>query len=108
MKLVHLRSFRDLVMLVASSPSMNVVQHFQSGDRHIYFIIGGTLSETFLYYVREEKAVPGKFVIYNTFAGEISFSEKLRAEPNLSSIPIIEIESQEIFTDELLARVGGS
>jgi len=106
MKLVQLKSLRDLVMLVASSHSMNVIQHVEISGRPLYFIIGGTLSETFLYYVREEKAVQGKFVVYNTFTGEISFSEKMKTEPNLSSIPLVEIERQEIFTEELLNRAG--
>jgi len=106
MKFVQLKSLRDLVMLVASSPSMNVVQHMQSGEMHLYFIIGGTLREIFLYFVKEGEAIGGSFIIYNTYTGEMSFSERLRAEPNLTSIPVVEIDNQDLLPEELLTRVG--
>lgn len=106
MKFVQLDSLRDLVMLVASSPTMNVIQHLQSGASHLYFIIGGTLREIFLYFVKEEKAIEGLFVVYNTYTGEISFSERLRTEPNLTSIPVVEIRNQDLLPEELLTRVG--
>lgn len=107
MKFVQLRSLRDLVMLIASSPTMNVAQHFQSGDMNLYFVIGGTLKETFLYFVKEPKSVQGSFIIYNTYSGEITFSDRLRTEPNVSSIPIVEIQNQNILPEELLTRVEG-
>ncbi|MBS7637573.1 hypothetical protein KEJ49_01605 [Candidatus Bathyarchaeota archaeon] len=100
-----MRSIRDLVMLVASSPSMNVIQHFQSEGAHIYFIIGGTMSEVFLFFVREEKPLPGSFIIYNNFSGDISYSERLRTDPNISSIPIVEVSSQDIIPPEQLSKV---
>lgn len=106
MRFVQLDSLRDLVMLVASSPTRNAIQHLRSGVDHLYFIIGGTLTEIFLYFVKEDEAIDGSFVIYNTYSGEISFSERLRTEPNLTSIPIVEIKSQDLLPDELLSRVG--
>jgi hypothetical protein len=79
-------------MLVASSSTMNVVQHLQSGEAHLYFIIGGTLREIFLYFIKMEEAANGRFVVYNTYTGEISFSDKIRTDPNLTSIPVVEIK----------------
>jgi len=106
MKYVHLKSLRDLVMLVASSPTMNVIQHLQNGDSHLYFIIGGTLSEIFLYFVKEEDAIEGDFITYNTYTGEIGSSDKVKHEPNLNSFPIVEIENQDLLPEELLNRVN--
>ena len=106
MKFVQLDSLRDLVMLIASSPTMNVIQHLQSVDMHLYFIVGGTLSEIFLYFVKEEEAIEGSFVIYSTYTGEITFSDKLRMDPNLNSIPVVEIKNQDLLPEELLTRVG--
>ena len=106
MKFVHLKSMRDLVMLVASSPTMNVIQHLQSGDIHLYFIIGGTLSEIFLYFVKEEKAIVGDFITYNTYTGEIGSSERILHEPNINSFPLVEIENQDLLPEELLSRVN--
>lgn len=105
MKFVQLRSLRDLVMLVASSPTMNVIQHLDNGGSHLYFIIGGTLSEIFLYFVKQEEALDGGFVTYNTYTGEIGSSDRLMHEPNLNSFPLVEIENQDLLPEELLSRV---
>lgn len=106
MKFVHLKSMRDLVMLVASSPTMNVIQHLQNGDIHLYFIIGGTLSEIFLYFVKEEKAIDGDFITYNTYTGAIGSSERILHEPNINSFPLVDIENQDLLPEELLSRVN--
>ena len=106
MKFVHLKTLKDLVMLVASSPAMNVIQHLQSGDKHLYFIIGGTLSEIFLYFVKLDETVGGTFITYNTYPGQIGHSDKPVHEPNQSSFPVVEIENQDLLPDELLSRVN--
>jgi hypothetical protein len=106
MKYVQLKSLRDLVMLVASSPTMNVIQHIQNGGSHLYFIIGGTLSEIFLYFVKEKTPIDGRFITYNTYTGDLGFSERLLHEPNLNSFPVVEIENQDLLPEELLHRVN--
>lgn len=106
MKFVHLKSLRDLVMLVASSPTMNVIQHLQNKSSHLYFIIGGTLSEIFLYFMKEDDAIEGDFITYNTYTGEISTSDRIVREPNLNSFPIVEIENQDLLPEELLNHVN--
>lgn len=106
MKFVHLKTLRDLVMLVASSPTMNVIQHLQNGKFHLYFIIGGTLSEIFLYFVKLEEAIEGTFITYNSYTGEIGFSDKLAHEPNQNSFPLVEIENQDLLPDDLLSKVN--
>ena len=106
MKFVHLKALRDLVMLVASSSTMNVIQHLQNEDDHLYFIIGGTLSEIFLYFVKLDDAVEGGFITYNTYTGEINFSDRLIHEPNQNSFPVVEIENQNLLPEELLSRVN--
>jgi hypothetical protein len=105
MKFVQLKSLRDLVMLVASSPTMNVIQHLRNGDSHLYFIIGGTLSEIFLYFVKQEDTMGGGFITYNTYTGEIGSSERLMHEPSINSFPVVEIENQDLLPEELLSRV---
>lgn len=106
MKFVQLKTIRDLVMLVASSPTMNVLQHLQNGSYHLYFIIGGTLSEIFLYFVKEKNSLGGSFITYNTYTGEISSSEKMIREPNINSFPIVEIENQDLLPEDLLKKVN--
>jgi hypothetical protein len=101
MKFVQLKTIRDLVMLVASSPATNVIQHLENSG-HIYFVIGGTLSEIFMYLVKQDESITGSFITYNSYTGEIGTSEKLSTEPNMNSFPIIEINKQDLITEENL------
>jgi hypothetical protein len=105
MKFVQLRSVRDLIMLVASSPSSGVVQHLENGTSHLYFLVGGTLHEMFLYFVKEKEQIKGSFITYNSYSGEIGSSEKMQHEPNVSSFPIVEIVKQDLLPDELLNKL---
>ena len=106
MKFVQLGTIKDLVMLVASSPSMNVIQHLNNNGEHMYFIIGGTINEIFLYLVKVKEKLEGRFITYHTYTGEIGSSEKLMHEPNLSSFPIVDIINQDLLPDELLSKVN--
>lgn len=106
MKYVHLKSLRDMVMLVASSPTTNVIQHLAYGGQHLYFVIGGTLTETFLYFVKQGEAFEGSFITYNSYKGEIGFSDKIMHEPNVNSFPVVEIVNQDILPEELLERMN--
>jgi hypothetical protein len=85
---------------------MNVIQYLPNGVSPLYFIIGGTLSEIFLYFVKEETQVEGNFITYNTYTGEIGFSEKLLHEPNISSFPLVEIVNQDLLPSDLLDKVN--
>ena len=105
MKFVQLRSTRDLIMLVASSPSSGVVQHLENGSSHLYFLVGGTLHEMFLYFVKEKEQIKGNFITYNGYSGEIGSSDKMQHEPNVSSFPIVEIVKQDLLPEELLSKL---
>lgn len=105
MKFVQLKTIRDLVMLVASSPATNVIQHLENSG-HIYFVIGGTLSEVFMYLVKQDELIDGSFITYNSYSGEIGASEKLSTEPNMNSFPVIEIQNQDLITPETLETLA--
>jgi len=105
MKFVQLKTIRDLIMLVASSPATNVIQHLENNG-HLYFVIGGTLSEVFMYLVKQDEALDGSFITYNSYSGEIGTSEKISTEPNMSSFPIIEINKQDLITEETLEMLS--
>jgi hypothetical protein len=107
MKFVQLRSLRDLIMLVASSPSSGVIQHISNGDSHLYFLVGGTLHEMFLYCVKEKEQIKGSFITYNSYSGEIGASEKVQHEPNVSSFPVVEIVNQNLLPSDLLSELDG-
>jgi hypothetical protein len=105
MKFVQLKSLRDLIMLVASSQSSGVIQHLPVGGSNIYFIVGGTLHEMFLYCVKQVEPVNGNFITYNSYSGELGASEKMQHEPNQSSFPVVEILKQDLLPNELLATL---
>jgi hypothetical protein len=106
MKFVQLRSLRDLIMLVASSQSSGVIQHLGFGGSHLYFLVGGTLHEMFLYCVKENEPVKGHFITYNSYSGDVGASDKMQHEPNQSSFPVVEIINQDLVPDELLKILG--
>jgi hypothetical protein len=105
MKFVQLKTIKDLVMLVASSPATNVIQHLENSG-HIYFVIGGTLSEVFMYLVKQDEPVKGEFITYNSYSGEIGSSSKISTEPNMNSFPVIEIENQDLITNETMKKLS--
>jgi len=105
MKFVQLKTIRDLVMLVASSPATNVIQHLENSG-HIYFVIGGTLSEVFMYLVKQNERIKGSFITYNSYSGEIGSSEKISTEPNMNSFPVIEIKKQDLITTKTLETLS--
>ena len=106
MKFVQLRSLRDLIMLVASSQSSGVIQHLAFGGSHLYFLVGGTLHEMFLYCVKENEPIKGHFITYNSYSGDVGASDKMQHEPNQSSFPVVEIINQDLVPDELLKTLG--
>jgi hypothetical protein len=107
MKFVQLQSLRDLIMLVASSPSSGVIQHIANDKTHLYFLVGGTLHEMFLYCVKEKEQLKGHFITYNSYSGEIGACEKMQHEPNVSSFPVVEIVRQDLLPTDLLENLGG-
>ena len=105
MKYVQLQSIKDLIMLVASSPSSGVIQHLSNGDSHLYFLVGGTLHEMFLYFVKEKEQIKGNFITYNSYSSELKSTEKVQHEPNVSSFPVVEIVNQNLLSADLLRRL---
>lgn len=106
MKYVQLRELRDLVLLLSSASSIAAIQHLRVRDSHLYFLVGGTLSEAFVYFVKLKEEVGGRYVIYNALTGDIRFSPTVRTDPNVSSIPVVDISSQNILPKELIDNLA--
>lgn len=102
MKYVQLKELRDLVLLVSSAGSMGIVQHFAVKTGHLYFVVGGTLNEAFLYFVKLPQAIEGRYIVYNTISGDIRFSQNVRTDPGTSSLPIVDIVNQNLLPQEIL------
>ena len=107
MKLIQLKSIRDLVMLIGSSSNAGVIQHIENNNQHIYFLVGGTLHELFFYFVKENEKIPGSFVTYNSYTNQISSSERMQHEPNVNSFAIVEIANQDLVPKDFLSKLEG-
>ena len=97
MRFIHFKGLKDLAMLVSSTASWGVVQRLSLMVGRLYFIIGGALCDVFLYFVKLREEVDGRCIVYNTLSGEIVFSQRVRTNLNLSSIPTLEIVNRELF-----------
>jgi hypothetical protein len=106
MKFVQLNSLRDLVMFVAFSPMNKVIQHIELEGSHLYFLIGGNLTELFLYLVKTEESFTGGYITHNHYTGEIGSSEKLVSEPSIDSFPVVEIKNQDLFPKDLIETLN--
>lgn len=106
MRYIQLKGLRDLAMLVTSAAPIGVVQHLSIKDGHLYFIIAGTLREIFLYFVKLKEEIDGRYIVYNTLSGEISFNQRVRTDPYMNSIPILEIVNQDLLPKELVETVN--
>ena len=105
MRFIQLKSLKDLATLVSSAGTVGVVQHLPLREGHLYFIVGGTLSEVFLYFVKLKEEIDGRYILYHTLSGEMGFSQRVRSDPNLNNIPIIDILNQDLLPMELVETV---
>ncbi|RLI26096.1 hypothetical protein DRO58_05815 [Candidatus Bathyarchaeota archaeon] len=97
MKRIELKSIEDLVLLASSSPFGSVIQHFRNEKgEDIYFMFGGTRSETYIFYVRSEK-IDHKFINLDTTQNKIVYSNKPIIDPKFKVTPVIEVKKQDLF-----------
>jgi len=105
MKYINLKDLKDLVILVFAAHTA-MLHHLPLKEAHLYFVVGGTLTETFVYFVKLKQGIEGRYVLYNPLTGDIRFSPTIRTDPNVQSIPIVDIVNQDLLTEELLETVS--
>ena len=90
----------DLAYLASSSPLGAVIQHFKDeAGNDFYFMIGGTMQETFVYYFRGEET-KGRFINLHTTKNKIGYSDLPVLDPKIKIIPIIEVKAQNLLDFE--------
>ena len=52
-----------------------------------------------IYYAELEERIKEKYVIFNRFRGEISFSDQFSSDGQSAYIPIFELELTDLFTE---------
>lgn len=96
MKKFELGSIRDLIFLVSNS-QLGIVQHTKNNvGEDMYFLIGGTFAETFIYYVKCEE-IKKKFIIFDISKDKVEYSDLPTINARIKVIPIIEVKNQDIF-----------
>jgi hypothetical protein len=100
MKRIELRSMEDLAYLASSSPLGAVIQHFKNeAGNDFYFMIGGTMHETFVYYFRGEE-IRGRFINLHTTKNKVGYSDLPILDPKIKVIPMIEVKAQNLLDFE--------
>ena len=100
-KYIQLRSLEDLVKIVVASP-MSFIQHYFDGRYHFYFLNvlfagGGAL----IYFVKSEEGIDKKYIIFDSIRGRILFSDSISTDANARTIPLIEVERQNVLPEGL-------
>ena len=96
MRKLELNSLRDLTYL-GSGSQLGIIQHFRNkAGENIYFLIGGTIEETFLYYVKSEETTK-KFICLDTSKDKIEFTDSPILNPRTQVLPVIEVKTQDLF-----------
>jgi len=90
----------DLAYLASSSPLGAVIQHFKDeAGNDFYFMIGGTMEETLVYYYRGEE-IKERFINLHTTKNKIEYSDLPVLDPKIKVIPVIEVKAQNLLDFE--------
>ncbi len=103
-KAIRLRSLRDLVHVLSVS-QVPLVHHISLDSVHVYFVpmvIAGDSSV--IYFYVSEAPLNGAFLAFNNFTGEVLVSERWLSDTRYTVIPIVEVDSQNLFPEKLLLK----
>ena len=94
-----LKKFDDLVRFIVVS-SIPFVQYVELNGKHVYFIqIMGFGAGKIIYYFEHNKRIEEKYIVFNRFRDQITFSNTFGSDGQSSSIPILELEKTNIFSE---------
>lgn len=98
---IQFKNLDDLVRLVASSPTL-FLQHVQLNGKHAYFIQSMlALGKPMIYIYKDSKPIEKKYIVYNRFKDEVSFSDTLSSDGQSAYITILEIENTNLIDSGL-------
>lgn len=96
MKKIELERIIDLAYL-ASSAHSGILQHFQDeSGNNIYYLIGGTISDTLIFYVIEKEMVKKRFISFDPIKNKIEYTNTPIIDPKIKIIPIVEVKRQNL------------
>jgi len=97
---IQLKRFEDLIRLVSLS-STPVLQHIKlENGKHVYFIQTSLMvGRPLIYFYEGSEEVKGRYIIYNRFKDEITFSDKASSDAQSVPILILEVEKTNVLTE---------
>ena len=100
-KYIQLKSLEDLVKIAVAS-SLPFIQHYFDGSAHLYFINvlfagGGTL----IYFAKAKEGVDKRYIIFDPIRGRILFSDSISTDANARTIPLVDVERQNVLPEGL-------
>jgi hypothetical protein len=93
-----LKSFPDLVKLVATFPTQ-LLKHVVMNEKNVYFVHLMGFQGSMVYYVEMPVRIKEKYVVYNRFRDQVTFSDNFRSDGQSACIPILELELTNIFPE---------
>ena len=94
--------FEDLGDLVrfSSFSATPFIHHVEIGKKHIYFLqILGMGGRSMIYYVERDEEIKGKYIVFNRFTDETTFSNKFESGGQTVLIPILELKRTNVFSE---------
>ncbi len=96
MNFAKFKTIDDIVKFVANSQIPFIYSATVNG-KYLYFV-HIALIESLLYYVELEKPIKERYVVYNRFKDQVTFTDKLEVDPQKMTLPILAVESASVFS----------
>lgn len=103
-KYIRLKNIKDLVEVAIWSQTP-VIHYMNVNDKHIYFIPYTILGySSIVYFVENSDKIDSRFIVYNRYNGDLSYSDNVPTDTTLETIPIIEIAEQNVFDIKIFGK----
>jgi hypothetical protein len=96
--LAKFKTFDDFVRFVANS-QIPFIFHATVKGKAVYFV-HVLLVEGMVYYFEQEGPIKDRYVVYNRFRDQVSFTDKLELDPQKVTLAILEVEATSVFPEQ--------
>lgn len=94
---LQLASLEDLVILASSMPIPIINVHSKGSSSQAFIFFEASPSTTpIVYYCELAKSLTNKFTHVERVTGKISYGDEVSVEPNIISIPIVQVQSHNL------------
>ena len=94
-----MKTFDDFIRFVGIS-STPFVQYVEMDGRHVYFVqFMGFGGGKMVYFYEREKKIVEKYIVFNRFRDQVTFSNNFGSDGQSTYIPILELEKTNIFSE---------